>query len=167
MRDVLKQMPTQMVPYLQENALLDFVDFIDSGMRAEVSNSFDGKSVLMTLTDNYASLSLTASSQLDMRLLDVATPVDSARQIVCVVCTYGTDVRESTIGFYSVNWRPLNTAEWVDVPQEMCVMTLSEDEPTLTIIPECRLDAPATEEQEELTGMSTILKWGDGKFNKY
>ena len=167
MRDVLKRMPSQLVPYLTENAWLDFIDFKDSGMRAEVANQLEGKSVLLSLTDDYASIALSESSRLDLRLLDVAEPVDSAQQIICAVFTYGTDVRESTIGFYSRQWRRLDASERVDLPDGMCILTLGEKESTLTITPECRLDAPANEEQEEIVKTSISLKWNTKRFNKY
>ena len=85
MRDVIKQMPDTLVPYLKQNALLDFIDFKDSGMKAEVSNDFGGKSQLVELTDDFALLTLNSASQIQMRLLDVKEPVDSANQIICMV----------------------------------------------------------------------------------
>ena len=100
-----------------------------------------------------------------MRLLDVETPVDSAQQIVCVVSTYGTDVRESTIRFFSLTWKPLPVADYLVLPDEMVVATIGDNEPTLTLQYECRLNAPANEEQKEITKPSTILKWM-GKYVK-
>ena len=38
MREVFQRMPAMMLPYLTENNKLDFIDFIDSGMKAEVRN---------------------------------------------------------------------------------------------------------------------------------
>ena len=45
MRDVFRQMPDSIVPYLTENNRLDFIDFIDSNMKAEVTNAFGGNFV--------------------------------------------------------------------------------------------------------------------------
>ena len=67
MRDVIKQMPDTLVPYLNLNARLDFIDFKDSGMKAEVSNELGGKSQLTELTDDYASFTLNAASQVQLR----------------------------------------------------------------------------------------------------
>ena len=167
MRDVLKQMPDTLVPFLKENARLDFIDFIESNMKAEVSNSLEGKSELTKLTDNYAMLWLTQASQMEMRLLDTAEEVDSVRQLLCIVCTYGTDIRESTVEFYSLRWRKLTTDERVGLPTDMFIAALGVDEPTLSICPELRLDAPANEEQEELSKPSIILKWNGEMFKEY
>ena len=35
MRDVFKQIPDSLVPYLSQNNRLDFIDFLDSNMKAE------------------------------------------------------------------------------------------------------------------------------------
>ena len=104
MRDVFKQMPDSLVPYLDANNRLDFIDFIDSGMLSEVTNSLGGKSVMQKLTDDALQIQLTESSSLSMRLLDVSEQVDSVNQIVCFIRTYGSDLRESQISFYSVKW---------------------------------------------------------------
>lgn len=167
MRDMLKTMPDTLVPFLPENACLDFIDFMDSNMKAEVSNRLEGKSELLKLTDTYATLALTRASSLDMRLLDCEEAVDSAHLILCLVRTYGTDVRESTLEFYSSTWRKLPIADYVTLPAAMHYLVLGEQEPTLTIVPECRLDAPANEEQKELTEASRILKWNRKRFNEY
>ena len=53
MRDVFKQMPDSLIPYLSSNNRLDFIDFIDSKMDAEVANSLGGKSRMQKLTDKY------------------------------------------------------------------------------------------------------------------
>ena len=55
MRDVFKQMPDSLIPYLSSNNRLDFIDFIDSKMDAEVANSLGGKSRMQKLTDKYVS----------------------------------------------------------------------------------------------------------------
>ena len=78
MRDVIKQMPDSLLPYLNQNARLDFIDFIDSGMKAEVSNDLGGKSQLTELTDDYASLTMNSASQIQLRLLDVNETIDDA-----------------------------------------------------------------------------------------
>lgn len=167
MREMLKTMPDTLVPFLPENACLDFIDFIDSSMKAEVSNRLEGKSELLKLTDTYATLSLTQASSLDMRLLDCEEMVDSTHQILCLVRTYGTDIRESTLEFYSSAWRKLPIADRVILPADMHYLVLGEQESTLTIVPECRLDAPANEEQKELAKASRILKWNRKRFNEY
>ena len=167
MRDMLKQMPDTLVPFLPQNARLDFIDFIESNMKAEVNNRLDGKSELVRLTDNYALLNMSKSSQIEMRLLDTTEEIDSLRQLLCVVRSYGTDISESVVEFYSLCWRRLPTTNRVELPTEMFQANLSEREPTLSIRPECRLDAPANEEQEEIQKPLTVLNWDGTRFKEY
>ena len=166
-RDVIKQMPDSLVPYLKQNARLDFIDFMDSGMKAEVSNEFGGKSQMTELTDDYASLTLNSVSQIQLRLLDVSEPVDDARQIICMVRTYGDDIRESTIGFYSMKWRPLPQEERIALPSYMHHIVLSSNVPELTVYRETSMDAPANEEQKETDKTLISFKWNGEVFKMY
>ena len=167
MRDVIKQMPDSIVPYLKQNARLDFIDFIDSGMKAEVSNELGGKSQLTELTDDYASFTLNTASQIQLRLLDVKETIDDAHQIICMVRTFGDDVRESTIGFYSVNWRPLPNEERIVLPSYMYHIVLSSKAPELTVERETYMDMPANEEQKTTDKSLILFKWDGCKFKMY
>lgn len=169
MSQVLKQMPDSIVPYLSENNKLDMIDFLDSKMKAEVHNLLDGRSELLTLTERSAALQLNEASRLDIRLLDVEEPIDSASQIVCLVSTYGTDVQESRVAFYSLRWHPLPTARFVTLPAEMFTAYFSDDaeHPVLSLRMAHQLDRPANEEQKPIEETTTNLKWSGKTFNKY
>ena len=164
MRDVIKQMPDTLVPYLNQNARLDFIDFKDSGMKAEVSNELGGKSQLTELTDDYASFTLNAASQVQLRLLDVQETIDATRQIICIVRTFGTDMRESTIEFYSVQWRLLPYEQRITLPPYMHYIVLSSHDPELTIERETCMDIPADDEQKTINKTLTLLKWNGVMF---
>ncbi len=168
MRDVFRQMPDTIVPYLTENNRLDFIDFIDSHMEAKVTNSFGGKSMMHMLTNQYAMLQLSEASSIQMRLLPVDTPVDSAKHIICMVKNYGKDIRESVICFYSLKWRQLSTNGYLNRPAKYKIYEakLSEIEDELTLTPVSYLDIPANEEQEPDNTLSIKLKW-NGKFVNY
>jgi len=165
MRDVFCQMPDSIVPYLAKNNRLDFVDFIDSNMDAVVTNSLGGKSKMKKLTANYASLQLNDAASLEMRLLPVTAPVDSAQQIICLVRTYGKDFRESTVTFYSLKWRQLPVADYLVSDARAFVAKLAEDAPILTLTTIDYLDSPANEEQKTHPQSLTTLKW-EGRFVK-
>lgn len=152
MREVFKAMPDSLLPYLTENNKLDFLDFIDSNMTAEVTNKLGGKSKMETLSDDYTCLVLNESSTMEMRLLDTMQPVDSISKVVCVIRTFGTDKKESTVTFYSVKWNRLDTAEYVSLPDGIWTAKFDPDEKTAIIIqPMVWLEAPADEEQKETT----------------
>jgi hypothetical protein len=167
MRDVIKQMPDSLVPYLKQNARLDFIDFVDSGMKAEVSNDLGGKSQLTELTDDYASFMLNSASQIQLRLLDVNETIDDARQIICMVRTFGESMRESTLGFYSVTWRPLPTETRITLPVYMHHIELSSKAPELTVEREISLDIPANDEQKQTDKTLNLFKWDGEMFKVY
>ena len=68
-KTVFMEMPDSILPYLSRNNCLDFVDFVASGMKAQVDNELGGKSVMTALTDDSLSIQLNAVSKVDMLLL--------------------------------------------------------------------------------------------------
>ena len=159
--NLLKSMPDSVIPYLTENNRLDMIDFMESNMDAVVTNSLGGKSQLLKLTDQYASIKLSESSTVDMRLLDVSTQVDSLSQILCLVRTYGSDIRESTVAFFSLKWRQLSAADYFSSPSNMFSATLDDKEPRLILHQEQLLDTLEEEDEIKPTEVLTILKWND------
>ena len=166
MRDILKSMPDSIMPLLTENNRLDLVDFIDSNMSAEVTNILQGKSSMPILNDQYAKILLTESSVMEMLLLETQTPVDSVNQILCVVKTFGTDIKESTIDFYTVKGRRLNSEDYMVKPDaEIWVAEWNEKDAAMIISPVSGLNPPANEEQKITEKPSINLKW-DGRILK-
>ena len=86
MRDVFRQMPDSIMPYLSQNNRLDFIDFLDSDMKAEVKNALGGT-----------------------REMKLAQPIDSMTQIVVKIETFLVDsiYGESRVNYYSTEWKPL------------------------------------------------------------
>ena len=68
-RDVFKQMPASLLPTLSENNRLDMLDFMDSKMKAEVTNRLGGKSEMTLLTDTTLSIRMSEALKVDMLLL--------------------------------------------------------------------------------------------------
>ena len=97
MRELFQRMPAEMLPYLTENSKLDFIDFLDSGMKAEVRNELGGKSEMLSLTDMSADIQVSPSMRITMHLMPVNEAVDSCNQVVCLISTYGKDSPESKV----------------------------------------------------------------------
>ena len=165
MRQVFKAMPDSIVPYLSENNRLDFIDFMDSNMAAQVDNTLQGRSTMTRLTDRYTQVRLNEASQLELMLLPVAEPVDSASQVICMVRTYGKDQRESSVAFYSVKWNRLDASAYIDYDvtgsfeAQLTDADQAAAEPRLTIQPFSYADTPANEEQQSSPKTSITLKW--------
>ncbi|PTL25053.1 hypothetical protein C3V39_10030 [Prevotella sp. oral taxon 820] len=109
MKDLWLTMPDSIIPYLNANDRLQFIDYNDLHVQATVTNKLQGECKMDTLTSNYVHVSLTPCSSIEMRLL----PYANNDSILCVVKTYGDENKESQIYFYDQNWTllPINVAQ--------------------------------------------------------
>jgi hypothetical protein len=88
------------MPYLSKNNRLDFIDFLDSGMKAEVRNQLGGTSQMLSLADDSLSIQMNPSLRVDMIAMD---------SVVAVVETFLVDsiYGESRVHYYSATWQPV------------------------------------------------------------
>ena len=109
MRDVFKQMPDSIMPYLSQNNRLDFIDFLDSGMAAVVRNELGGSSEMTTLADDSLTIEMSEALTTDLLLLPLAEPQDSMTQVVVMVETFLVDsiYGESHISYFTPAWQRL------------------------------------------------------------
>ena len=140
LRDVFRQMPDSLMPTLTQNNRLDFLDFLDAGMKAEVKNRLGGTSVMMTLTADSLSLQVSPALRVDMLLLPLAEPIDSMNQVVVVGETFLADsvYGETAVRYFSTDWKLIPT-------------------PPLSEIQQKRIDG---------LKLQTILKWNNDVLNK-
>ena len=140
LRDVFRQMPDSLMPTLTQNNRLDFLDFLDAGMKAEVKNRLGGTSVMMTLTADSLSLQVSPALRVDMLLLPLAEPIDSMNQVVVVGETFLADsvYGETAVRYFSTDWKLIPT-------------------PPLSEIQQKRIDG---------LKLQTILKWDNDVLNK-
>ena len=112
LRDVFKQMPDSLMTYLTQNDRLDFIDFIDSDMKAEVTNRMGGISEMTALTDDSLSIRMSDALRVDMLLMTLDEAIDSICQVVVFVETFLVDslYGETTYRMYSTDWQPLTIA---------------------------------------------------------
>lgn len=141
MRDVFKQIPDSLVPYLSQNNRLDFIDFLDSNMKAEVRNKLGGMSEMTALTDDSLSIRMSNALQVDMLLLKLDQPVDSIQQVVVFSQAFLTDsvYRDSKVLLYTPDWKLLTKEIPLNDIQRQRIKALE---------------------------LKNILKWNDDKLNK-
>lgn len=185
MRQWFMAMPDSVMPLLTKNNRLDFIDFLDCGMDAVVTNRLDGKSQLKRLTEDYLLLHYTSSSDVEMKLLSVG---DTA-QVLCMVTTMKANVHDSRVAFFDEDWRSLPVVDILNEPSlgaffdversdsasvacakvEVFFKTyaLSADADVL----KCRLSALDYLSREDrkqvipyLKGEEVIFRWADGRF---
>lgn len=166
MGEVLKAMPDSLIPYLTHNNRLDCLDFKDAGMKAEVKNAFDGKTELVKLTDDMALFQLNAAVQMDIRLLH---HVDEG-QVLCIITTWGADMQESSIQFFTTQWQQLETERYIAIPEDMGPYTAQWEsgatDVLLTLKHAIFIERPAIEGQEDPNIWQINLKWNGNLFNK-
>ena len=109
-RDVFTQIPDSLMPYLSQNNRLDFIDFLDSNMKAEVRNKLGGMSEMTALTDDSLSIRMSDALQIDMLLLRLDQPVDTIQQVVVFSQTFLTDsvYKDSKVMFFTPDWQPVD-----------------------------------------------------------
>ena len=105
MRDVWLSMPDSLNVYVDSVMRHDLVTFHDMGLTSEITNRFADITSIDTLGETYMSVTLSSSTQMQMRLL---ATTDSNR-ILCIVKTFRDTegYGESDVRFYSVDWEPL------------------------------------------------------------
>ncbi|MBQ8463762.1 MAG: DUF3256 family protein [Prevotella sp.] len=104
-RDVFRTMPDSLAPYLTTNNRLDMMDFMDARMKSVVTNSLDGQTEMLALTDDSLSLRLNPCVLLDLWLV----PVDTGR-VVALRRTYQVSDRQHQVveERFTPDWRPLS-----------------------------------------------------------
>lgn len=182
-------MPDTILPLLTEINRADCIDFLESNMRAIVTNRLDGKSEMTTLTDNYIEIKLSEQSSWQMKVL----ALNDSTQVICTVFTACAPACDSHIKFYTTQWESLSLADYIQtmptlsdyLPQLnesdydiqtlnavkqadllLIKMQLSADDNTLV----CSFDTPQYMEKNAAQKLTPLLQkpivynWNSGKF---
>ena len=110
-RTLFVHMPDSILPLLTPVNRADCIDFLDSRMRAVVTNRLGGKSEMLTLTPDYIRLQMTPKSTWQMRLL----PLTDSTQVICTVSTVYGPAPDCTIRFYDTGWHFLPAVSYLPV----------------------------------------------------
>ena len=182
-------MPDTILPLLTEINRADCIDFLESNMRAIVTNRLDGKSEMTKLTDNYIEIKLSEQSSWQMKVL----ALNDSTQVLCTVFTACAPACDSHIKFYTTQWESLSLADYIQtmptlsdyLPQMnetdydiqtlnavkqadllLIKMQLSADDNTLV----CSFDTPQYMEKSAAQKLTPLLQkpivynWNSGKF---
>ena len=114
-RDLFNTMPDTLMPLLTQVNRADCIDFLESRMKAEVTNRFGAKSEMTRLTDDFIELCLSDKSRWQMKVL----PTSDSTQVICTVSTVLVPEADSHIIFYSTDWQPLDRQTYL--PAEPCL----------------------------------------------
>lgn len=188
MKSVFVSMPDSIAPLFTKVNKEDCIDFLDSGMKAVVTNRFGKKSEMKVLSDDYVLVQSTESSTLEMKLL----PLNDSIKVVCMVKTVCASACDSEIHFYTSDWnKELAVADFLVMPDvdmfflspdsasddydlirkkvdmHLVKASLSKDDASLTFI-YTTPDYLNKDDREKLLPYlrkePIALKWQDGRF---
>ena len=110
-REIFKQMPDSLLPYLTQNNKLDLMDFMDAKMKAAVDNLLGGESEMTFLSDDSLCIKMSESMSMELKVLR-----DEKEPIIMMKRTYHIKERqkEILIGRYSSSWRSISDPSSVD-----------------------------------------------------
>ena len=188
MKSVFVAMPDSITPLLTKVNKEDCIDFLDSNMKAEVKNRFDGTAEMKVMTEDYTLVQTSEVGTLEMKLL----PVNDSTKVICMVKTVCATACDSEIRFYTSDWKEeLDAQAFLTEPKEsdfflpndsvteesvlirkkadMLLMkaSLSKDDVSLTFI-YTTPDYLNEEDREKLLPYlrkePVVLQWQEGKF---
>lgn len=188
MKSVFIAMPDSITPLLTKVNKEDCIDFLDSNMKAEVTNRFGHTVEMKALTDDYVQMQTSAAGMLEMKLL----PVNDSTKVICMVKTVCASACDSDIHFYASDWsKKLDAKEFLQLPSadvfylpndsvaeeyvlvkkkaDMNAMkaSLSKDDASLTFI-YTTPDYLNKEDREKLLPYlrkePVVYQWSEGKF---
>ena len=108
-KNCFKNMPDSVCPLLSAVNRADFIDFLESKMRAEVTNNLGGKSEMTELSADYIRVKMTPQSSWQMKLL----PVNDSTKVICVVATACAPACDSHVRFYTTEWKELAASSYL------------------------------------------------------
>lgn len=111
-RTLFVEAPDSVFPLQPKRMRVELAEFAAAGMRYNLSNALDGKSVIEYVTDDYMLLRSSGMSTMQLRKLPFG---DSF--VICVVNTVVAEAADSRIAFFDSKWRRLSAGEFFVFPQ--------------------------------------------------
>lgn len=122
---IFTAMPDSICPLLTAVNRADCIDFIESNMKAEVTNVFGKKTVMTHLTPTYIRIESGNDTRWQMKVL----PTGDTTRVVCVSSTVrvapGASASadslpaDSHLRFYTTGWQELPTAAYLPVQPQL------------------------------------------------
>ena len=103
-------MPDSLVEYLNKTKRTEMVDFYDMGVKAETFNLLQGSTVLDSLTNTFADISVNKSQRMQLALL----PLHEADTLICMVNSFLGEAPESEVHFFNTQWMPMPSKDFLD-----------------------------------------------------
>lgn len=105
-------MPDSLTPLLTKVNRADCIDFLESKMKAQVDNRFGNKSEMTDLSKDYVRMQMTPQTTWQMKVL----AINDSTNVICTINTACAPACDSSIRFYTTDWKPLTTSQYVTLP---------------------------------------------------
>ena len=99
--EALNTMPKELLPYISDSQLQEMGKFTIDNDTVKVKNELNGTSTVTTINDDFAKLDLSNSALMLIKLL----PLNDSTQIICLVRTIKIPLPESSVSFYTTDWK--------------------------------------------------------------
>lgn len=106
-------MPDSLSPLLTKVNREDCIDFLESKMKAQVENRFGKKSEMTDLGKDYIRMQMSEQTTWQMKVL----ALNDSTNVVCTISTACAPACDSSIRFYTSDWKPLPTSTFVTLPE--------------------------------------------------
>ena len=113
LRTLFIGMPDSIIPTLTKSERMDFLDYMDSDMRARVRNKLGGESMMTAFSDNSLTVMTSQSGRLEMVLF----PRKNGSNLICIIRTVTARYEDSRLSFYNEDWTPVDAESLIDYPQ--------------------------------------------------
>lgn len=113
LRTLFISMPDSIMPMLTKSERMDFLDYMDSGMRARAGNKQGGESEMTLFKDNMLSVRTSQSGRMDMALFRKK----DGSNLICIINTVTARYDDSRLTFFTENWEPVPVESLIELPQ--------------------------------------------------
>ena len=104
-REALKTMPQELLPYISDDQRKEIDEFTAKQDTVTIKNSLNGTTIVCIADSSFAQIDLNETACMQVRLL----PVNDSTQIICMAKTVKTPIADSSIRFYSSDWKPIDS----------------------------------------------------------
>ena len=104
--------PDSLTPLLTKVNREDCIDFLESKMKAQVENRFGKKSEMTELGTDYVRMQMSPQTSWQMKVLSLS----DTTKVVCLVSTACAPACDSSLRFYTTDWKPLADSQFISLP---------------------------------------------------
>lgn len=121
-KNIFLDMPESITPLLSSVNKADFIDFLDSNMKAVVKNKFSRDSEMKTLGKDYIFIQMTEESTWQMKILPY-----KESYLIAITSTVCGPAKDSFLKIYSASWDLLSLTDFYKEPQLSDFVVFEED----------------------------------------